>query len=56
MSFSLSLLNGFSEYDYDVFCFFVSKLPILSWSLSFVGFINGILEDMILCFDLFYLF
>ena len=56
MSLSLSLLNGFSEYDYDTFCFYVCKLPILSWILSSVGFINGILEDMILCFKFFCLF
>ena len=53
---SLSLLNGFSEHDYDAFCFSVSKLPILSWILSSVLLINGILEDMVLCFYLFCLF
>ena len=56
MSFYLSLINGFSEYDSDAFCFSVCKLPILSWILSSVGLINGILEYMILCFDMFYLF
>ena len=56
ISFSLSLLNGFSEYDSYAFCFSVCKLPIPSWTLSSVGFINGVLEYMILCFDLFYLF
>ena len=43
MYFCLSLLNGFSEYDSDGFYFYVCKLPISSWILSFVGFINGIL-------------
>ena len=55
MSFSLSLLKGFSEYESDAFCFSFCGLPISSWILSYVGLINGILEDMILCF-LFVLF
>ena len=51
MYFSLSLINGFSEYDSDAFCLSVCKLPILSWILSSVELINGILEDTIPCFD-----
>ena len=46
----------FSEYDADAFCFSVYKLPISSYILSSVGFINEILEDMISCFDLFHFF
>ena len=56
MYFSLSLLNIFSEYDYDAFCFSICKSPISPLILSFVGLTNEILEDMIFCFDLFYLF
>ena len=44
-----------SYYETDDF-FSVCKLPILSWILTSVGLINIILEDMILCFYLFYLF
>ena len=56
MFFSLYLLIGFSDYYSNDFCFSVCKLPLSSWILSSVGLINGILEDMILCFDLLYLF
>ena len=56
VSLYLSLLNGFSEYDYDAFCFFVCKLPISSWILSSVVFIKVILEDMALFFEFFCLF
>ena len=50
MSFSISSLIGFSKYEYDAFCLYVFELPILSWIWSYVGLINDILEDMILCF------
>ena len=56
MSFYISLLKGFKKYEYDAFCSSVFKLPILSLILSSVGLINGILEYIILCFDLLYLF
>ena len=53
MSFSVSWILGFSKSESDAFCLSVFKLPNVSLIWSSFGWINGILEDMILCLDLF---
>ena len=48
-----SLLMSFTFSVCDAFCWLVFKLPIASLTVSSVSRINGILEDMILCLDIF---
>ena len=53
MYFSVTLLIGVSYLVCDAFYWSVLKLPINSLTVSSVGCINGIIEDTILCIDLF---
>ena len=53
MSLSESLLIGFSFSVSDAPCWSVFKLPITCLTVSSVVLINGVLEDMILCLDIF---
>ena len=53
VSFFISLLIGFSKYEYDALCSSIFKLQILTLIWSSFGLINRILEDTILCLDLF---
>ena len=56
MYFSVFFLIRFSNSVCDAFCWSIFKLPIMSLTVSYVGWINGILNDMMLCLDIFLLF